>query len=116
MALDFEDVKDKFDEVYKRIDKQDIRIESIEKHQTEIMINQAKFEAVVSTRFDGLEKLIKEDSDKKREHETKLLEHVIKQNETNNKGNWLLRSKYADFLIKAAIITISVVLGINKLS
>lgn len=116
MALDFEDVKEKFDDVHKRIDRQNIRIESIEKHQTEIMINQAKFEAIVTTRFDGIEKLIKDDSDKKREHETKMLEHIIQQSESNNKGFWGIKNQTVKFFIQAAIITLCSVLGINSLS
>jgi len=102
LALDFEDVKEKFDDVHKRIDRQNIRIESIEKHQTEIMINQAKFEAIVTTRFDGIEKLIKDDSDKK--------------SESNNKGFWGIKNQTVKFFIQAAIITLCSVLGINSLS
>lgn len=120
MALDLEDVKEKLEDVNKRIDKQDMRIESIEKHQTEIIINQAKFEAVVNTRFDGIEKLIKDDSIKKREHEEKLLDHLIEQSKCNNKSNNKLLGEYPKFIIKLALTSATIgttaVIAINNLN
>jgi len=116
MALDFEDVKDKFDDVNKRIDRQDMRIESIEKNQNEIIVNQARFEATVTTRFDGIEKLIKDDTEEKRKYENKLLDHLIKTNESKLSNKHLLINKYVDLTIKLVIITVSLVLGVNNLN
>ena len=100
------------DKLKNKTDKIEIKIENIEKNQSEILINQVKFESKFEEKLNQVTGLIKENSDQNREYERKIFDHMLNLSTENNKAKNVNRQEWVKFAVKALIISITTTLSI----
>jgi len=100
------------DKLKNKTDKIEIKIENIEKNQSEILINQVKFESKFEEKLNQVTGLIKENSDQNREYERKIFDHMLNLSTENNKAKNVNRQEWVKFAVKALIIGITTTLSI----